>query len=272
MPVKYAEKNPVRCSSSHLDYRPNGRAHRHQHHEILIIIKGSGTHVIDYVTYPVQDGQIFFLRPGQVHQFMPDTGSIFHFVAIDKESILLKSGVYINGFEFFQSFNTQAFILLSDLSEILKTITVLETETKRNDRPYNQAILISGYLMVFLVQIQRAFLDRNTAPASDRSELVERFNQLIDDPEVCDRFVQNYAKRLHVSANYLNECVKRETLRPASNWIQEKTLIEAKRLLRLTDVGIGEIGLQLGFKEMTHFTRFFKTKTNMTPVQFRKAV
>lgn len=270
MPIRFAEKSPVRCSSTNMGYRPTNRPHRHQHHEILIIIKGGGEHIIDYVSYPVRNGQIFFLRPGQMHQFMPDAGSIFHFVAIDKESILLKSGVYINGFEFFQSFNTRAFILLNDLSEILKTITILETETRKKSPPHNHPLLISGYLMVLLVQIQRAFLSQNTGPESDRSELVERFNQLIDEPAVSDRFVQDYAKRLHVSANYLNECVKRETRRSASDWIQEKTITQAKRLLRLTDAPIVEISQQLNFKEMTHFTRFFKMKTKVTPVQFRR--
>jgi AraC-like DNA-binding protein len=259
----------VRYSGAYKDYTPNPELHRHDHYEILIIEKGGGEHIVDYETYPVLDNQIFFLRPGQVHRFMPSKDAVFYFLAFDTAAIQLNTMVQLNRFEFFQSFNTQGYLHLDTIEPILSILKSLMADSEAQSE-INQNTLISSYLMILLIKLQREFVESQTEHNNGNlnSPIVREFNKLIDDPAIKLRFVQEYADALHVTPNYLNECVKRETGKPVSFWISEKILIEAKRLLKDGRFNVSEVAKELQFPDTTHFSRFFKRSTGTTPKQY----
>lgn len=258
----------VRYSGAYKDYKPNPSLHRHNHYEILIIEKGGGEHIVDYETYPVKDNQIFFLRPGQVHRFMPSKEAVFYFMAFDTSAIQLNTTIQLNRFEFFQSFNTQGFLILDSIDPILSILKSLMSDSEsQNDINHNT--LISSYLLILLIKLQREFVTHQTdLKPRLNSTIVREFNKLIDDPAIKLRFVQDYADTLHVTPNYLNECVKKETGKPVSFWISEKVLIEAKRLLKDGRYNVSEVAKTLLFPDTTHFSRFFKRATGTTPKQY----
>jgi AraC family transcriptional regulator, transcriptional activator of pobA len=265
----------VRFSGARADYIPNNTLHRHSHYEILIIEKGGGEHSVDGDTYPVVDNQIFFLRPGQVHHFKPAPETLFYFLAFDSAAIKLSHTIELNKFEFFQSFQTRSYITVHNLAPILSVLENLNEDSKlMGDSDINQNTLVCSYLMIVLIKIQREFIEHNRVLGHKPivSDIVITFNRLFDDPSVYYRFVQAYADRLHVSANYLNECVKRETGEPVSYWINEKILLESKRLISQSDLSLAEISARLQFPDATHFSRFFKRHLKQSPRQFRKSL
>ena len=263
-------KVAVRCGSAHASYTPNGTLHRHYHHEILIIRSGSGTHLIDDKTYNVESNQIFFLRPGQIHQFKPVPGTEFFFVAIDNEELSMMEAYTLSDFEFFHSFYNSDYIVLNNLDSIIDIVTILELETSHFSNEVNHSLLVCSYLSILLIKLQREFLslvDYSSRVMSN--ELLQRFNILIDSSSFCFRFVKDYADCLHVSSNYLNEVVKKLTGKSASYWIYRSFVLECKRRLKTSPDSIFKISHDLGFKEPTHFTRFFKRFTGLTPRSFR---
>lgn len=270
------DQNPivqVRYSGAYKDYKPQPKLHRHDHYEILIIEKGGGEHIIDYTAHDVVDNQIFFLRPGQVHQFKPSKDAVFYFLAFDTNAIQFNTTIQLGRFEFFQSFNTQGHIVLDTLRPILSVLKSL-MEDSDNDNQINQSTLISSYLMILLIKLQREFVSHHSEADSRKSSspVVRDFNRLIDEPSIKLRFVQDYADSLHVTPNYLNECVKKETGKPVSFWISEKILIEAKRLLNDGRLNITEIAKELNFPDTTHFSRFFKRATGKSPRDFKSSL
>lgn len=269
--TQLAQKGGVRCSSAHAAYTPTGLLHRHAHHEILIIHRGGGTHQVDDHVYTVEDNQVYFLRPGQIHQFQPAPNTEFYFVAIDNAEVALQGPYSLSDFEFFQSFQSTGQLVLQSIEPIIDLVKILQTETHQSYERTNQSLLVGGYLTVLLVRLQREFLrSKENATPDRRPELISKFNQLIDSPNSHSRFVKEYASKLHVSANYLNEMVKDYTGEPASHWINLSIITEAKRRLKLTHKSIAEIALELGFQEATHFSRFFKKHVQTTPNQFRQ--
>ena len=86
------------------------------------------------------------------------------------------------------------------------------------------------------------------------------------------RQVQHYAAQLSVSPNYLNILTRKHLGKTALDLINERVLLEVKRLLLRTDLAISEIAWQSGFNELSYFSRFFKRHTEMTPIQFREAM
>lgn len=78
------------------------------------------------------------------------------------------------------------------------------------------------------------------------------------------------ARQMHLSPNYFGDLVKRELKVSAQEYIQNRVVREAQRLLRETTMGIGEIALRIGFTYPNHFTRMFKRRVGMSPMDYRR--
>ena len=78
-----------------------------------------------------------------------------------------------------------------------------------------------------------------------------------------------YAALLHLSAGHLGEVVKAQSGKPAIAHIQERLVLEARRLLFHTPHSVKEIGFDLGFADASYFNRFFKRQTGVTPAAYR---
>jgi AraC family transcriptional activator of pobA len=99
---------------------------------------------------------------------------------------------------------------------------------------------------------------------------VEELRQLIDANFRKERLISFYAKTLAMTADRLNDHVKRATGVTAGHLIRQRVLTEAKRQLVFTNQPINEIAYDLAFSDPSHFTRFFRKQTGSTPQAFRE--
>jgi AraC-like DNA-binding protein len=106
-------------------------------------------------------------------------------------------------------------------------------------------------------------------PLSKKQELVIQFQNLVANCYIRHKQVSEYAGELNVSANHLNQLVKEVLNKSAKEIISEKITQEAKRHLKYSTDDITEIAYALGFEEPTHFIRFFKKQTSLTPKAYR---
>ena len=83
--------------------------------------------------------------------------------------------------------------------------------------------------------------------------------------------VTDYAEKLNITPNYLTTTLKQFTGKTAKDIISERLFNESKSLLKYSGLDIAEISYRLNFQEPTHFTRFFKKHSGITPNQFRKS-
>ena len=273
--IKDASKT-IRSKSYTHNYQPTNYIHRNTHYEILVIKKGGGTHNIDFKEYPVLDNQLFFLRPGQMHQFSPTQETEYSFIAIDNNEIKLNNNIALSQFKFFQSVYAKGYHLVDDVKAIMKSIQQIQEELKPEKKSkINQDIIISSYTVILLIQIQQLFNHSKLKKTKqnntkNQSDLIDEFNKLIDSDTNCKRFVKEYASLLFVNPNYLNERVKLETGHPASFWINQSIIINIKKALLKTTKTLSEIAKEFNFPNSTHLIRFFKKQENITPLAFRK--
>lgn len=78
------------------------------------------------------------------------------------------------------------------------------------------------------------------------------------------------AEQFHLSASYFGDMIHKELGMTAQSYIQQKIIEKAKLLLTNDSLSINDIAYQLGFEYPNHFSRFFRTKTGVTPTAFRK--
>ena len=215
--------------------------------------------------------QIYFLRPGQVHEFRPNKGAQFYFIAFDKDDVLMHAPTQLNQFEFFQSFHLTGPVVMDEVDSIIEDMVRIQTEL--NQPAQLQDMLISSLVTVLLIKIKRKFsVYSNDRGVRSVPEFVRLFNQMIDDSSIMYRFVKEYAADLHVSSTYLNDTVREYTGHSASFWINKKLITMSKHLLSDSSLNLKSIASQLGYSDPTHFTRFFKHHVQQTPREYRRVL
>ena len=132
-----------------------------------------------------------------------------------------------------------------------------------------------GYLiMSLLFLIREWYQEQNKIIYRERksssAELCTRFFRLINANNNLHREPSYYADMLGVTKGYLSQCVRENSDKTMMEWINEKTLLEAKRLLKTTDRLLEDIAIELQLKSSPQFVKFFKKHTGETPNAFRK--
>lgn len=111
-----------------------------------------------------------------------------------------------------------------------------------------------------------------------KDEITADFMQLVDE-HVHDLLhgrieyrykPSDFAARLHIASIHLTNTIKLTMNTSPCEVMEDRIVLEAKKMLDDTTLSVAEIGDKLGFPEPTNFNRFFKNMTNMTPLQYRK--
>lgn len=230
--------------------------------------------------YDYQAGTLVFYAPGQfvcmdnpkvVYQPM-GFGLLFHpdFLI---GTHLAKS---IHQYKFFSYQTNEALHLSEDeRALILDILAKIEFELKQPIDKHSKKLIASN-IELFLDYCQR-FYDRQfiTRDVAHRG-ILERFEEhlnayfLSDKPQTIGLpSVAYFADELNLSSNYFGDLVKKETGQSAKDYILFKTISIAKEKVFENDKTVNEIAYELGFKYPQHFTRLFKQKTGMSPMEFR---
>ena len=139
--------------------------------------------------------------------------------------------------------------------------------TESNANLANSTAVIQSEMHTLLLEFKR--IGKCDSRISTIPEVLNRYKTLVDSYFVKERQVQSYAYKLGVSPNYLNILAKKHLGKSALEIINERVLLETKRLLLRTDFEISEIAYRLGFNELSYFSRFFKRNTGITPHEFK---
>jgi AraC-like DNA-binding protein len=116
-----------------------------------------------------------------------------------------------------------------------------------------------------------ALSPKSTKAVSRQELLTEEFFKVLLKNYTKERSVAFYAEKLCLTPKYLSMTVKSVTGHPISEWINEAVIIEAKRMLKVTDLTVLQISEELNFPNSSFFGRFFKQYTEMTPLQYKNS-
>ena len=79
-----------------------------------------------------------------------------------------------------------------------------------------------------------------------------------------------YANELHITSDHLNRTVKLLIGKGAKEYIQDRVMVEARRMLLFSELSAKEIGFALGFEEASNFSAFFSKHAAISPSAFRQ--
>jgi AraC family transcriptional regulator, transcriptional activator of pobA len=245
--------------------------HRHNYYEVFLFVKGGGTHDIDFHTWPIADRSVHLVAPGQVHQVRREAGSFGHILLFTEEFHAV--GAHQAGpLAALPYLELEGPIVALDEAEEASLLGIVEQIEREfsGEGAYRDAMLRS-LLEIVLLHLRRRLESQSEAGTEGvrALELTARLRRLIDRHFVTVHAPAAYAEMLSVTSNHLNTIVRRRLGCTIGELVQERLLLEAKRLLCHTTLSVKEIAHSLNYDDPSYFTRFFRTHAGITPQAFR---
>ncbi|WP_345375203.1 helix-turn-helix transcriptional regulator [Algivirga pacifica] len=247
--------------------------HRHDFYTILFIQKAEGQHIIDFNTYDLGQRQVFFVSPGQVHQMLESKPSKGWALTIRKEFLETHhiDTSFISEINLFRDFgDTPPLTLEKEIFHSMEQLILQMRDCiEKSSRFHWEAV--GAYLKLFLINANnQCVLPQHNTPHSPAEMILRNFKLLVEKYYKSEHQVQFYADQLFISTDHLNRTIDHLIGKKAKQFIQNRILLEAKRLLQYSDSTAKEIGYHLGFKEAAHFSNFFKKMTGVSISQWIK--
>jgi AraC family transcriptional activator of pobA len=246
--------------------------HRHTFYELFYFTKSGGEHEIDFRKLPVKAHSVHFVAPGQIHHLKLKGGSGYVICFTEDFFSLPGSGVIAQQFPFF-GFSAEPILQLSnDVSEVLNQQIQLLRQARTSSQELGYEIT-RGYLNLILLGLKQSAISHGILlPETDRRNIAGDFRRLVNENFLNNLSITQYASRLNVSPNYLNSLCRQVTGKTATQIINDRLLLEARRLLYSTDLSIKEVAFELNFDSPAYFTRFFKKQSGDTPALYRASL
>ena len=252
--------------------------HRHDDfYEILFLTQGKGVHTIDFQHHQIKPFSIFFLSPGQIHELELSedvqgyiflfTSSFYHFNKTDPFK-LFELPFFYN-----LSKETPPLYLEKDLERQIFVDFFQKAITENQLKLADNEEVIRALLDLILIQSKRIYPVGTIDEQAHKGRiLVKRFKHLIEEKCQENLSVKQYADLLTITPNHLSETVRNVTGRTSTDLINDRMVMEIKRYLTHTDLGISEIAYKLNFSDQSYFSKYFKKLTEVSPLEFRRNI
>ncbi|MCF2487789.1 AraC family transcriptional regulator [Dyadobacter sp. CY347] len=241
--------------------------------------EGTIKYIYGQQAYDFDEGVMFFIAPKQVFSFDADQDykNSGWMLLIHPDFLwgtpLAKT---IRQYEFFDySANEALFLSEKEETTIGGIAQLIKQEYHANIDKFSQGLIVAQ--IELLLQYcdrfyNRQFLTRKISShqiLNRVEELLEGYFNMDDRMQKGLPTVQMIAEALNISPTYLSALLKALTGQSTQQHIHEKLIEKAKEKLSLTDLSISEIAYALGFEHPPSFSKLFKSKTNLSPLDFR---
>lgn len=231
--------------------------------------------------YDFNEGVLFFSAPNQVQTITHahKRGEINGWMIIFHTDLIRNTplGKNIDKYNFF-SYSVYEALHLSDAeqSSLTDCMKLIEKEISQRVDNHSQRV-ISSTLELLLNLSERYYERQFNTRSAQNSDYIIQFEQHLKSYYELGQFklkglpsVDYFSEKMHLSASYLSDLLKKETGLNAKEQINHFTIDKAKTLLLSSTDTIGEIAYELGFNYPHYFSRLFKSKTGKTPLEFRQ--
>jgi AraC family transcriptional activator of pobA len=160
---------------------------------------------------------------------------------------------------------------------ILGIFKIIDDELNSRIDDFSQDVIISQ-IELLLNYANRFYKRQFITRKATSHNLLQQLEEILDDYFNNERSlsegipsVHYLAEKLNISPSYLSDMLRSLTGQNAQQHIHSKLIEKAKEKLSTTSLSVSEVAYQLGFEHSQSFSKLFKTKTNLSPLEFRKA-
>ena len=244
-----------------------GEPHRHNYFEFFYFIKGGGYHKVDFIKFPIESNSSHIVAPGQVHQMKRSLNSEGYVILFELGAMEAHKEIESFLFEHIcldASEQSPCYIFDHEKKESLYERIKLIDRYFAEDTELSKLSMRNEIQSFCIECMKTSSYSKNSGSTSEYLH----FRKLLHANFRHMKKVKEYAEALHLTEKSLNEIVKKQTGESTSNIIYRQIIMEAKRLLN-TRMSIKETAYDLEFDDPAHFSKFFKTKTGLSPSEFQ---
>lgn len=233
---------------------------RPEFHTLYIGLTGKGSMIVDFNAVPLGAGTLTIVARGRVQQFTRQRG-------LDAWLLLARPEILTRSHAVLATTWERPFVSLpaedsADLRMLAEQIAAEQA------RPLDavQPALLAALFDAVLLRAERLAHDVRPAPPAE----LARFFTTLEAEFMTTRSVAHFAKRSGLSARRLAELLVEHAGKSPKKVIDDRVLLEQKRLLAHTNLSVKELAARTGFDEPTNLVKFFRHHTGQTPLEFRK--
>lgn len=246
------------------------KPHKHSFFEICYVLKGTGCYRVEEEQYRLEEGCLFFSRPGQIHHIVTDRGIDLLFMAFDIDSE--RSSDECNAL--FAKLRHARSIWIPNAQElpVIRLWTTLLSMANETQPLFHDGIV--GLGLSLIASIERTFADKE--PPADNihrgqaASLVYQAKLFIQDNLSQPLKLSDVAQHLHISSRHLSRLFLAELGQSCASYIRKERVRKAGILLSETGLSIKDISRQTGFDTVHYFTSVFSAEMGLPPAKFKQ--
>jgi AraC-like DNA-binding protein len=250
-------------------------SHRCLFYQLILVTEGECSVCVDSVQSKCEPKTLLPISKGQVEICSSNDNIKGYALLFSEEYINKYPGDigWVNNLEIFDFKSSPLLLNLNDMEYL--DLLLLFNNTKKElgfSNGFGREEVLFNLLKVLLItseRIKRARIKESKNKNSCDLNLLDEFRNILDKNFYTERSVKYYSDTLNITPKKLNRITSNYWGKSSKQVIEERVLLETKRLLLHTSQSVKEIGIALGFTDPTNFNKFFKKSTNMTPVNYR---
>lgn len=258
------------------------KPHRLDVYILILSRQGQLEFICDEEHYIMEPYQIFLCKPGSVLQFIRSDKEVsFDVIVCDHHFLELVNPSVQKLFPYSAQLGPVRCVPIpqregKNLGSLLQVVfsTIEHGSTSFFYHESVRSLILS--IVYMLTDCMATYAGIQADAARDinvgrKEDYYKRFTSLVCEHFRQERSVSFYADLLHISPKYLSTLVRQVSGRSATEVIDDCVMVEARNLLRNTDLSIQEIALQLNFSSQSFFGRYFRQHASMSPGQYRNS-
>lgn len=246
-----------------------GQPYRAKESRIIRIFQGTGRISINLVEYDVKEQTIVVIPPNSLIEVIDITPD-YNFQVIVPENDFLPT---VQGNSIAELYGSQEVVLSLGTEEWEHTGAFFSLLWESMHRSPFRTEVVQHLVTAILYDIRYMLDQKQTATRSHLSrqeEIFNRFITLVNEHGKRERNISFYADKLCLTPHYLSTVIREASGQTVMQWINQAVILEAKVLLKHSDLLVFQISDELGFPNPSFFSKFFKRMTGMTPAEYQK--
>jgi AraC family transcriptional regulator, transcriptional activator of pobA len=252
------------------------KEHAFDFYSVILFSGGDGTIRINNDTYPVHPQTICIIAPNQWHSFegLENAEATIFFFCQD---------FYVEEFSIIRLLKLFSFTSLTvnnvcnpclrlcdtEYKSVHSVIKSIQSEYDLCTPVNNSAVIIRSHLNIMLLKLTELY-EKNSGNAVDNdSVIIHSLSHLVDSYFIREQKLGFYTSAFNISESQLNDICNKHFNCGLKKILQNRLMLEARKLLLSSELSVSEIAYKLNFEDNSYFNKVFKNKTGLTPKRFR---
>lgn len=243
---------------------------------IMLCLKGNARINVRFAEYVMKENTFLAIAPGIPFYSIGESSDFRIDIIAIQEHVFDKLSHGIIKFYFYRILYDNPFLKIpaEKMKMCMKIHYYLKNFVEQENDNFFKKQITAKFLDILFFEACNIILhkpDTRSSRARHKDEVTGRFIKMVEQNFRKNRKVEFYADKLNITPKYLTAILKITTGKTATKWIDDYTILEAKTLLRTGTATIQEISYDLGFTTPSHFAKFFKDRTGITPTEARNS-